>query len=342
MLNSIERMTALAQDNASAEIPEDLATWLSNLENLVGVPFNYLVPENAMLPPESIRQFHVDPNWVNALVDGAMSIGRHFEGRQKSTVNQLSEHANTLAARSQTTEMKSMVRDAQLSKLPKKDLPALGREKTQEKLNARGLAAPVDLASTPLTGFILRSRVVKGWPSMDVAGYPKGASPYDNSKSPTVKVVPLKVIRLVRLSDEVLFGLFHGDLFELVFHQPAEAIHFGFDSLTHVGGAAHVAKDLRYPTQGWDAATSPYKYLNDQPIANPFHDSDARVLDMMAISQSIGETLNQNNAAPGYYQASPTSDSYKNHLVSSDFGLEMVEGVGLVSFINAQAPEGSQ
>lgn len=207
---------------------------------------------------------------------------------------------------------------------------------------ARGLAAPLDVADTPLTGFILRSQVVKGWPSMDVAGYPKGASPYDNSKNPSVKVVPLKVIRLVRLSDEVLFGLFQGELFELVFHQPAEAIHFGFDNVTYSGGTAQVSKDLRYPTEGWDAATSPYEYINDEPITNPFHDSDARVLDMMAISQSIGASLAKNKAAPGYYQASPSSDTYKNHLVSSDFGLEMVEGVGLVSFINAQAPEESK
>ncbi|MCB9232933.1 MAG: hypothetical protein H6581_14815 [Bacteroidia bacterium] len=50
--------------------------WLSRLQNLNGVPFSYLVPEEAMLPEESVRFFRLDPNWIQALLDGAFSIGR--------------------------------------------------------------------------------------------------------------------------------------------------------------------------------------------------------------------------------------------------------------------------
>ena len=57
-------------------VPGDVAAWLHDLAVLKGVPFGYLVPDNAMLPPESIRFFVLDPNWINALLEGAASIGR--------------------------------------------------------------------------------------------------------------------------------------------------------------------------------------------------------------------------------------------------------------------------
>ncbi|MEV5887011.1 hypothetical protein AB0L74_30820 [Streptomyces sp. NPDC052020] len=50
--------------------------WLAGLTDLKGLPFSHLVPDSRMLPPESLRFFHVDPYWITALVDGALSIGR--------------------------------------------------------------------------------------------------------------------------------------------------------------------------------------------------------------------------------------------------------------------------
>lgn len=63
---------------ASTEVPmpsavEDFRTRLSNLEE---VPFHYLVPQESMLPEQSIRFFQLDKLWVYALMDGALSIGR--------------------------------------------------------------------------------------------------------------------------------------------------------------------------------------------------------------------------------------------------------------------------
>ena len=40
-----------------------------------GVPFSYIVSSEEMLPNESIRFFHMDRNWLDALVDGALSTG---------------------------------------------------------------------------------------------------------------------------------------------------------------------------------------------------------------------------------------------------------------------------
>ena len=46
-------------------------------------PFHYLVPDERILPAESIRLFQVDPIWIECLVDGAFSIGRVSQSDQK-------------------------------------------------------------------------------------------------------------------------------------------------------------------------------------------------------------------------------------------------------------------
>ena len=59
-----------------ADPPDPIADWLESLRKLEGIPFNYLVPDERMLPPESIRFFRVDETWVDCMADGAFSIGR--------------------------------------------------------------------------------------------------------------------------------------------------------------------------------------------------------------------------------------------------------------------------
>ena len=54
---------------------DPVRAWLDRLVNLEMVPFEHLVPDAGMLPRESIRFFYVDPSWVRAAVDGALSIG---------------------------------------------------------------------------------------------------------------------------------------------------------------------------------------------------------------------------------------------------------------------------
>jgi hypothetical protein len=60
----------------AVEIPKDVISWFNDLSLLKGVPFNYLVPDERMLPKESIRFFRLDQLWVGCLLDGAFSIGR--------------------------------------------------------------------------------------------------------------------------------------------------------------------------------------------------------------------------------------------------------------------------
>ncbi|MFJ7275534.1 hypothetical protein [Kitasatospora sp. NPDC098663] len=54
---------------------EPVREWLKELSRLGMVPFDHLVPDPRMLPPESIRFAYVDEGWVRAAVDGALSVG---------------------------------------------------------------------------------------------------------------------------------------------------------------------------------------------------------------------------------------------------------------------------
>jgi hypothetical protein len=73
------RMTNPAQLQApspEAEMPPYMESFLAHLRVLVGVPFDYLIADSRLLPPESIRFFYIDRSWTDRLVDGAVSVGK--------------------------------------------------------------------------------------------------------------------------------------------------------------------------------------------------------------------------------------------------------------------------
>jgi hypothetical protein len=258
---------------------------------------------------ESVKFFQVDNTWMDALLDGALSIGRQYTGTAVDSPSLIPEQAHR-------QHMASGVSKA---------LPNIRRKQI------KGTALGDDPVSPVITGFLLRSRAVSGWPNMDVACYPKGASPYDfeiHNINSANQIVALDVLRLETLSPTVLIGLYSGSVYELVIHQPPEAIHFGFLTADPVGNV--VQKSLRVPTPGWDDVSS---YNTDEngyvnlPFQGVFTDNNNRVLDHQKMSQLIGQTFNTKGPAPGYFQA-------QGEMLSSDYGLEMVQGVGLVSFIN--------
>ncbi|GAA2687967.1 MULTISPECIES: hypothetical protein [Actinosynnema] len=61
----------------AAERSGDMPRWLDGLALLRGVPFRHLVPHPDLLPPESLRFFVVDGQWVEALLAGARDVGVH-------------------------------------------------------------------------------------------------------------------------------------------------------------------------------------------------------------------------------------------------------------------------
>jgi hypothetical protein len=116
-----------------------LAEWLADLALLRGVPFVQLVPDQRMLPPESIRFFHVDPGWVKVLMDGALTVG--IQDSFDLGLHRLT--APAIAARAQEL-------------LPTKRARLLGQD------------AALTKPTLPAAGMILRSALVSGWPGLTV------------------------------------------------------------------------------------------------------------------------------------------------------------------------------
>ena len=147
-----ERLVAHQQVDApsqEAQMPPYMETFLSHLRLLIGVPFDYLVPDARMLPIESIRFFYLDRSWTDRLVDGAIAVGKigsreqaHHQARAPYVSRQLD-----------ITERH--VRDLQRRRLEFGDLVKL----------------PLPGAADRVTGFLMRSRAVSGWPQMDVRAY---------------------------------------------------------------------------------------------------------------------------------------------------------------------------
>jgi hypothetical protein len=57
--------------------------WVLDKFSLYAIPAHYLIIDPSYLPQESLRFFHIDRNWMDALVDGALSLGNHLEGIDK-------------------------------------------------------------------------------------------------------------------------------------------------------------------------------------------------------------------------------------------------------------------
>lgn len=71
---------------AIRKLPETAKTWLMSLIYLEAIPFNYLFPYEAMLPQLSIRFFKLDANWLQAILEGALSTAEEtfeFKGIEK-------------------------------------------------------------------------------------------------------------------------------------------------------------------------------------------------------------------------------------------------------------------
>ncbi|KAM3513556.1 hypothetical protein MY11210_002843 [Beauveria gryllotalpidicola] len=53
--------------------------WVLDKMFLGSIPSQYLISDPSYLPPESLRFFHIDSIWMDALIDGALSLANHLE-----------------------------------------------------------------------------------------------------------------------------------------------------------------------------------------------------------------------------------------------------------------------
>lgn len=185
------------------DIPEEITNFLARLSLLYQVPFSYLVPDERMLPEDSIRFFRIDVNWLNALLDGAMSLGRCFE----EDYVQDTELIETILSR--VYEKRSAIR------------PLLQRKSRQEQdFHVKKCLEDMKNSVNGMvnTGFLLRSELVRGFQGIEFVAYAgKGEK------------TPLSCLRLQVIGKEILLGIYAGECNYLEIKQPPEGMHFGME-----------------------------------------------------------------------------------------------------------------
>jgi len=200
-----------------AGMPPYMESFLSLLRLLVGVPFDYLVPDARLLPDESIRFFYLDRSWTDRLVDGAVAVGKI------GTREQAHHQAHAAAVHQQLDQTERIVRTLQIKAFAGFD---------QQKQNNDNNQSPGDV----VTGFLLRSAAVVGWPHMDVRAYDTDIPERTNPKDPNTELDPsvdsvkkhqLTTLRLELLSPSVLLALFEGIPKLVYLEEPHHGVQFG-------------------------------------------------------------------------------------------------------------------
>jgi hypothetical protein len=230
-------------------VPRELSAFLARLRLLEGVPFCYLVPDAELLPRESIRFFYLDRAWTDALVQGALSVG---------TVNS--------ADRAQLESLYPPVRAEVDEEERRVRLP--GGERVQQ-----GPAGPV-------TGFLLRSRAVSGWPGLHVRAYREELGGSDDAAIPESDPRRLKLLRMERLAPAVLLVLMDGIPAVVHVEEPRQGVQFGV-RLTATG----VPNEFQAVTKPRNALTAADLATNPVPV--PFRPGAPGVLDMGRLNRAL-------------------------------------------------------
>ncbi|MEU7576637.1 hypothetical protein AB0B50_03410 [Streptomyces sp. NPDC041068] len=197
---AVEQVLTAAAGKVSAAQPppDDVLDWLARLRLLEGVPFTYLVTDERLLPLESARFFFLDRNWTDAAVDGALSAG-----------------ASTTRDRAHLVARHQRIRDA---------VDATERN-VWIKAAEPGLSYDAEPVGT-VTGFLLRSRAVSGWPGLRAQAFHDGQ--------------PLRPLRIERLAPAVLLALFDGPATRVLIEEPHQGLQFGVEAPD--GGGFTVAR----------------------------------------------------------------------------------------------------
>lgn len=184
-------------DDGDHVVPGELRRFLAGLRLLKGVPFSYLVPDADLLPPESIRFFYVDRRWTDSLVQGALSVGTI------TTADRAQLEAVYPQLRDEVDETERTVRTPQ----------------GEERLAGAG---------GTITGFLLRSRAVSGWPGLHVRAYRRDVLADDVLSTVAESSRDrLKVLRMERLAPAVLLVLIDGVPEVVHIEEPRQGIQFG-------------------------------------------------------------------------------------------------------------------
>jgi hypothetical protein len=278
----------LARIHEQTTAPPAITKWLENLTILGGVPLDYLVPDERMLPSESLRFFQVDPKWIYSLIEGAYSVGR-------VTTSEL-VHDQVVA-------------------------PNLYKQVAPNLYNHLAETADGGLQDQPglfvFSGFLLRSAVVSGWPGLRVTAFDANHC----------KLTPPEGLASGRpVAPDILLYLVEGVIDSVTFQEPSEGIHFGLDKKDNQDGVETLtgSKSLRYANvpDSKKTATPPGTSIPDgnSRLAVPLDFRPKQVLRINALAQRMAAKL-----PPA--QGNNKDDGQPHPFTAAEFALEMIEGV---------------
>lgn len=243
-------MGAVPLAQAAGLVPEPARSWLAALRLLSGVPFQHIVADERLLPPESIRFFYVDRAWTDALVQGALAVG-----------------AVTDADRALLQQIYPSIRD---------DL-----DEAERLVRVPGGQGETGTADA-LSGFLLRSEAVRGWPGIHVNAYRTDVA--DNTEPANAN--PLHLMRLEQLAPSVLLAILDGVPEIVHVDEPRRGVQFGVDETagSSPGNWSYTltVRPNAATTGDLTEGTAP----GDQ-LGVPFRANAPGVLDMTALQQAI-------------------------------------------------------
>jgi hypothetical protein len=260
------RATVAAADASGAAarpLPAYVTHALARLRLLHDIPLAYLVPDMRLLPLESVRFFTLDPQWLDALAEGALlAAGSGSRERQRAL--------KVAAAASAAAEGAiGLVREVNRGRLVV-DAGVIGEA-------AASNAAPV------VSGMLLHSALVSGWTGLKLCAWrsaaaadvPPGVDAGELARTRPELVVPL--LRIEPVSPSVLMVLFEGAPRLVWIEEPHHAVQFGLEQ----AGAGY-RLDLRDP-QGLSTGRSVAVPMRSGPAAG--------VLDVAALATAVDQAL---------------------------------------------------
>ncbi|MDR3001966.1 MAG: hypothetical protein LBU89_11970 [Fibromonadaceae bacterium] len=164
---------------------------------LYDIPFCYLLPGEALLPPNSLRFFYLDFDWVLSFLDGALSPGRTADIDVK--------HDKVLAYNAFAYAMQNA-------------------EKIRRILQGKEPLNPITKVNSGnefkpkiCTGFLIRSPLVTGWRGLEFKAY-------DEKKE------ELRALRIETLAEDVLLAIFFGEINHFTLSEPPEGLYYGVEN----------------------------------------------------------------------------------------------------------------
>jgi hypothetical protein len=287
-----EQLQSLSQDpdvqhyleakSSQTPLEKAIFEWLATLSLFYGVPFVNLVPDERMLPVESIRFFYIDPNWIDSMLDGAMSIVSH------GTRDDLVQLIKTADCREGADAQRIRIRPRLFKQTVPEDTPTGGT----------------------MTGFLMRSQVVAGWPGLEVKAF------WDPDATSEIK--PL--LRIDRPSPDVLLVLIPGVPALIRISEPPEGLRFGV-----------VVNPAQKPTSKYLVAQRGLGLEVDGQVAYqagkqitktaadwaevPIRDGTERVLDVVGLQKNLRAKL----------VAAKALNASAQNLTPAEFGVQMVK-----------------